>query len=130
MVELLTEIGFENTADAFINNDFTIDGVMAIEKSDLTALGLNIGQAKQFLLSLQKYKNKKQHEKEEERKQSLKLVLEKVKRLDLLDKFIEKNIQPKDVWHLSVDDLAEMGISYWSRRGWAKSLSKINELGN
>ena len=103
---------------------------MAIEKSDLITLGLNIGQAKQFLLSLEKYKKKKEHEKEEERKRCLKVELAKIERLDLLDTFIKKNIQLKDVYHLSVDDLAEMGISYWSRRGWAKSLIKINELGN
>ena len=129
MVELLTEIGFENTADAFIDNDFTIEGLMAIDRSDLTKLGLKIGQAKQFLLSLEEYKKKKHHEKEEERKRCLKLVLAKIERLDFLDTFIKKNVQPRDVRHLTVNDLAEMGISCWSRRGWKKSVSKINDLG-
>ena len=100
---------------------------MSIEKSELIELGFSIGQAKQFLLSLEKYKKKKQHEKEEERRSCLKLVLEKIERLDLLDTFIKKNIQLKDVYHLSVDNLAEMGISYWSRRGWEKSLCKFKD---
>ena len=126
IVELLTEIGFENISEVFIKNDFTIEGLMAIEKSDLIALGLSIGLAQQFLLSLQKYKKKPQTDKDEERKRRLKLVLEEIERLDLLDTFIENKILHKDIRHLSVDDLAKMGVLYGKRKEWSKSLAKIN----
>lgn len=120
IVKLLTEIGFENTADAFINNDFTIEGVMAIEKSELIELGFNIGQAKQFILSLEKYK-------EEDRKRGLRQVLERIERLDLFDTFVHKKIQPRELWHLSADDLAKMGISYWNRIGWSRAFNDIGK---
>ena len=126
IVELLTEIGFKNISEIFINNDFTIEGLMAIEKSDLIALGLSIGQAQQFLLSLEKYKKKPQTDKDEERKRRLKLVLKEIERLDLLDTFIENKILYKDIRHLSVDDLAKMGVLYGKRKEWSKSLAKIN----
>ena len=99
---------------------------MDIEKSELIALGFNIGQAKKFLQSLEKYKKKQIDDKEEERKRCLRLVLENIERLDLLDTFIENKVQPKYVRHLADDDLAKMGVSYWHRIGWSKSLSKIN----
>ena len=97
-----------------------MEGVMSIEKSELIELGFNIGQAKQFLISLEKYK-------EEDRKRCLRHVLEQIKRLDLLDTFVQKKIQPKEIRHLSTDDLAKMGISYWNRMGWSKAIKDMRK---
>ena len=60
LVERLTELGFENLVEAFIDSHFTVESVMNIEKSDLIDLGLTIGQARQFLMSLEDYRKQKQ----------------------------------------------------------------------
>ena len=127
MVELLTEIGFGNFAATFINSHFTIEGMMAIERNDLIDLGLEIGQSRQFLLALDKFKQRKEQEKEEERKKDLKIFLEKIKKVDLLDTFIDKKVQASEVSTLSEEDLSKFGISFWKRKGWLKSINKFRE---
>ena len=98
---------------------------MSIERSDLTDLGLKVGQVKEFLVSLHKYKLQQEREREEERKRSLKDFLEKMKKIDLLDTFMEKKVQVSEVINLTEEDLSKMGISIWKRRGWASSMERM-----
>ena len=121
-MSLLTELGHKHLFATFIDHNFTVDGVMEIEKSELIDLGIKLGQAKEFLLSVEKLKQQRTTEREDERKQSLKLVLAEIKRLDLLDIFIDKKVQLNEILNLSEDDLSKMGLSYWKRFNWKKSV--------
>lgn len=121
-MNLLTELGHKDLFATFIDNNFTVDGVMAIEKNELIDLGIKLGQVKEFLLSLEKLKQQRTQEREDERKRSLKLVLAEIKRKDLLDIFIDKKVQLNEVLNLSEDDLTKMGLSYWKRFNWKKSV--------
>ena len=98
---------------------------MSIESSDLTDLGIKVGQVKEFLTSLDKYKLQQEREREEERKLCLKDLLEKLKKIDLLDTFMDKKVQVSEVINLTEEDLSKMGISIWKRRGWSSSLGKM-----
>ena len=98
---------------------------MSIERNDLTDLGLKVGQVKEFLNSLHRYKLQQEREREEERKRCLKALLEKMKKIDLLDTFMDKKVQVSEFINLSEEDLSKMGISIWKRRGWSSAMEKM-----
>ena len=98
---------------------------MSVERSDLNDMGLKVGQVKEFLVSLHEYKLQQEREKEEERKRCLKGLLEKMKKIDLLDTFMDKKVQVSEFINLSEEDLSKMGISIWKRRGWSSSMEKL-----
>ena len=100
---------------------------MSIDRNDLIDIGLKVGQAKEFLISLDKYKLQKEQEKEDERKRSLKNLLEVMRRIDLLDTFIDKKVQVSDVLKLSDEDLSNMGVSFRKRIGWSSSIRRFEK---
>ena len=98
---------------------------MSVERSDLNDMGLKVGQVKEFLISLHEYKLQQEREREEERKRCLKGLLEKMKKIDLLDTFMDKKVQVSEFINLSEEDLSKMGISIWKRRGLSSSIEKL-----
>ena len=70
------------------------------------------------MMSLEKHKKQKKGEKEAERKRSLEEFLEAVGKLDLLDIFMDKNIQLNEALNITNSDLSKMGVSFLKRKGW------------